>query len=366
MTGITRMAYASTILIYEYFTGGGFPPGPLPDSLASEALGMLWALLTDFGCLGMRTITALDPRFERRIPGLNRKTLPASEVVSALPGDHQSVYLSLLKRCDAALITAPETNGILSELTSQAETAGKILLSSSASAVALAGDKEACSRIFRRAKLPNPKTRVSTFAAATQVAGQMTFPLIVKPVDGVGSEGVYMARHSNDLSAVLQTVRRATSHERILLQSFVNGIPASVSLLIARGNALPLSLNHQLMDAVSPFQYRGSRVPFHHRAGGYALELACEAVGAIPGLSGYVGVDLILKNEGAQLIEINPRLTTSYIGLRQVSQINLAQAIWDACEKGILPDPITLVGQVVIKKDDPDTWNLKPANWARK
>jgi predicted ATP-grasp superfamily ATP-dependent carboligase len=182
----------------------------------------------------------------------------------------------------------------------------------------------------------------------------------------VGSEGVCMARHPFDLSAVLPSVRRATSHERILLQSFVHGIPVSVSLLVARGSSLPLSLNYQLMDAGSPFRYRGSRVPFHHQANENALELACEAVGAIPGLSGYVGVDLILKDEGAELIEINPRLTTSYIGLRQVSQTNLAQAIWDACEKGILPDPIPLVGQAVIIKDDPDTWNLKPKNWTKK
>ena len=359
------MSRASTVLIYEFFSGGGFPAGPLPHGLATEALGMLWALLTDFGHLSVRTITALDSRFEHRIPGLNRKTLPASEVVSALPGDHQSVYLSLLKRCDAALIIAPETNGILSKLSSQAEGAGKILLSSSASAVALAGDKADCSRIFRKAKLPHPKTRVSNLASVPQIAGRMGYPLIIKPVDGVGSEGVCIVSNPIDLPAILPTVLRATSHKRILLQSFVDGTPASASMLVARGRALPLSLNYQLMDAGSPLRYRGSRVPFHHQAGGHALELACEAVGAVPGLKGYVGVDLILTDEGAQLIEINPRLTTSYIGLRRVSQTNLARVILDACEKGALPDRIPLVGQAVVIKDDPDTWNLKPLGKGR-
>ena len=352
------MSFVSTVLIYEFFTGGGCPTGTLPYGLATEALGMLWASLTDFRRLNVRTIAALDSRFEHRIPGLNRKTLPADEVVSALPGAYQSICLSLLKRCDAALIIAPETDGILSELAAQAEMAGKVLLGSSASAAALAGDKAACGRIFRQAKLPNPKTCTASFSSAPQMARQMGYPLVIKPMDGVGSEGVCMADDPSDLSSILQTVRKATSHKRILLQSYADGIPVSVSLLVAEGRCLPLSLNYQMVDVGSPFQYQGSRVPFHHQAGGYALELASAAVNAIPGLKGYVGVDLILKGDSAQLIEINPRLTTSYIGLRQVAQTNLAQAIWDACGEGILPDPIPLVGQAVIKKDDPCTWGL--------
>jgi predicted ATP-grasp superfamily ATP-dependent carboligase len=67
---------------------------------------------------------------------------------------------------------------------------------------------------------------------------------------------------------------------------------------------------------------------------------------------------MILEDDLVQLIEINPRLTTSYIGLRQVTPMNMAQAIWDACQNGILPDHISLEGQVVIKKDDPASWNL--------
>lgn len=331
----------------------------MSHSLASEALGMLWALLTDFRHVNVRTITVLDARFENRISGLNRKTLPADEVVCVLPGDHPNAFLSLLKRCDAALITAPETNGILSELTSHAEKAGKILLSSSVSAAAMAGDKAACSRLFSHSNLPNPETSITSFADAPEAAAQMGYPLVIKPIDGAGSEGVCMIEDPSEIGAILSIVKRATSREQVLLQSFCGGIPASVSLLTANGKSLPLSLNCQLVDVGAPFQYRGSRVPFHHRANGIALDLACRAVELIPGLKGYVGVDLILDDEGARLIEVNPRLTTSYIGLRQISQTNLAKAIWDTCTKAILPDPVPLTGQVVIQKDDPGTWGLR-------
>ena len=68
-----------------------------------------------------------------------------------------------------------------------------------------------------------------------------------------------------------------------------------------------------------------------------ACELAQRAVALVPGLRGYVGVDLVLGEETCWLIEINPRVTTSYVGLRRVVGLNMAAAIWRACRDGSLP-----------------------------
>jgi predicted ATP-grasp superfamily ATP-dependent carboligase len=55
------------------------------------------------------------------------------------------------------------------------------------------------------------------------------------------------------------------------------------------------------------------------------------AVRAVPGLLGYVGVDVVLGEAadggGDAVIEINPRLTTSYVGLRRLARFNLAEAV---------------------------------------
>jgi predicted ATP-grasp superfamily ATP-dependent carboligase len=354
-----RMPSKPSVLIYEFFTGGGCPEGPLPQGPAAEALGMLWAALTDFRNWGaVHTMALLDPRFEECVSGLNRNTLPADEVVCALPGSHETLYHSLLKRCDAVLIVAPETNGILAGLTAQAEIAGKMILGSSASAAMAAGDKAACSRIWNRAKLPTPETRMTRFASADRVAKQMKCPLIAKPVDGIGSEGVFRLDGISELPAILGSIRKVTGHDHLLLQSYVEGIPVSVSLMVLNGRCLPLSLNGQLMEAGSAFRYLGSQVPYDHPAREDAIALACSAVRLIPGLHGYVGVDMVLSKDTPQLIEINPRMTTSYIGLRQVAQANLAQVIWDTCRTGVLPDRIPLSGRVAVKKDDPTSWRL--------
>ncbi|NIV10374.1 MAG: ATP-grasp domain-containing protein, partial [Aliifodinibius sp.] len=64
----------------------------------------------------------------------------------------------------------------------------------------------------------------------------------------------------------------------------------------------------------------------HHPLLEEALETAQRTVELLRGLRGYVGVDMVLTNDEPVVVEVNPRLTTSYIGLRKVINFNLAQA----------------------------------------
>jgi predicted ATP-grasp superfamily ATP-dependent carboligase len=62
--------------------------------------------------------------------------------------------------------------------------------------------------------------------------------------------------------------------------------------------------------------------------------LAERALTALPPARGFVGVDLILgpsaHGDDDAVIEINPRVTTSYVGLRQAIDHNLAQSLLKA------------------------------------
>jgi tyramine---L-glutamate ligase len=66
-----------------------------------------------------------------------------------------------------------------------------------------------------------------------------------------------------------------------------------------------------------------------------AQSLALAACRSLPGAHGYLGVDLVLgeaaSGEEDYVIEINPRLTTSYVGLRRLARENLAGAMLAAC-----------------------------------
>jgi predicted ATP-grasp superfamily ATP-dependent carboligase len=187
-------------------------------------------------------------------------------------------------------------------------------------------------------------------AEAFTAAEEFGFPLVVKPVDGVGCEGVSIVSDSSSLGTALELLRPWP--ECILLQRYLTGIHASVSLLAAESGVLPLSLNEQMMSVGVPFDYRGGTVPLDHVQREAAFEYAGRAVSLVPGLRGYVGVDLLLTERECHVIEINPRLTTSYVGLRQVIDINLVEAIWRACSENALPREIILSGGVSFHKEE--------------
>jgi predicted ATP-grasp superfamily ATP-dependent carboligase len=79
------------------------------------------------------------------------------------------------------------------------------------------------------------------------------------------------------------------------------------------------------------FRYLGGAVPLPADLSQRAVQAATRAIATIPDISGYVGVDLVLglAEDGSEdaVIEINPRPTTSYVGLRALAEANLAEAL---------------------------------------
>ena len=114
----------------------------------------------------------------------------------------------------------------------------------------------------------------------------------------------------------------------MLLQPFVQGTPASVAFLVGPRQQLALLPSAQHLSADGRFRYLGGALPLPPGLAHRAIHLGEQAVAAVAGLQGYVGVDLVLADDGGdQVIEINPRLTTSYIGLRRLAGGNLAEAM---------------------------------------
>src|SRR5205823_3360911 len=72
------------------------------------------------------------------------------------------------------------------------------------------------------------------------------------------------------------------------------------------------------------FRYLGGTIPLPAGLAERAIRVAQQTIDCVPGLRGYVGVDIVL-GETDWLIEINPRLTTSYVGLRALAEGNLAE-----------------------------------------
>jgi predicted ATP-grasp superfamily ATP-dependent carboligase len=78
-------------------------------------------------------------------------------------------------------------------------------------------------------------------------------------------------------------------------------------------------------------RYLGGSVPLQPDLAHRATAIARRAIASLPEPLGYVGIDLVLGNEpngrNDVVIEVNPRLTTSYVGLRALANDNLAAAM---------------------------------------
>lgn len=305
---------------------------------------MLQAVLADFRSWGrVQILTTIDCR-------LSGISLNADRIIRLRHEEYFPVMDNLLARSDAALIIAPESDDNLARLTALVERAGVPLLGSTSSGVTITADKWECSRLFAENGLPTPDTWRTNSTQAIMAAKKLGFPVVIKPIDGAGCEAVSLA---SDISSFHLAIRQTNfQHRDFLLQQYIAGTHASASMLVSEHRVLPLSLNKQFIKIGIPFVYQGGLVPLQHPQRRQALELARQAVSLVPGLRGYVGVDMILTDDECYLIEINPRVTTSYVGLRQVININLAEAIWRSCKEDFLPKNVFISGKVSFYKEE--------------
>jgi predicted ATP-grasp superfamily ATP-dependent carboligase len=132
--------------------------------------------------------------------------------------------------------------------------------------------------------------------------------------------------HDADAAYDVGHAKPGWQHDRFIVQEYVPGQAASVALLIGPRQTIALCPARQHLSEDGRFRYLGGSLPLPEPLAQRARRLALQAVAGIEGLQGYVGVDLVLGEDGHDYaIEINPRLTTSYIGLRQLCEGNLAE-----------------------------------------
>jgi predicted ATP-grasp superfamily ATP-dependent carboligase len=334
------------ILLYEYVSGGGFAGNTLPPSLLSEGFAMQRGLTTDFKVAGCEVTVLLDARLADFSPPLAAdNVVQVSEVGSAA-----QVMAKVAEAMDAVLIVAPEAGQNLQKLTELVESTGARSLNSKPADIAQAADKAAFPARLKGLGLKSPKTLTfgldyTVDEIVRAVTGAFGFPSLFKPSKGAGCGGVSFVQSEAEIVRAVDKIRADSSE--VVVQEFIEGSSASVSLIVADAKALPVSLNLQDITLEPPEGvscYNGGLVPFEHPLKDEAFEAAKRVAESFGGLRGYVGIDMILAEEGVFVVEVNPRLTTSYVGLRRVEDFNVAEAIIDASLKGALPEGSQPIG----------------------
>jgi predicted ATP-grasp superfamily ATP-dependent carboligase len=150
--------------------------------------------------------------------------------------------------------------------------------------------------------------------------------VVVKPDDGAGCQETFAFRERAELR---QWLKQHAAPGQVF-QPLVRGEALSLSVLACERGARLLACNRQhIRFAGHRIQFAGVSVNALTDLHGRYAQLASAVVAALPGLWGYFGIDFIDTAEGPVVVEVNPRLTTSYAGLREALGINAARLVLD-------------------------------------
>lgn len=315
--GQQRQGAPMRILVVEYITGGGLIGQEWPPGLGVEAELMVDALVRDLADLpGIEVLVSRDPRL----------AAPAVGCRVFVPCDYQDIWeqwAACLQACDAVWPIMPETGGLLQRISELAGSAGRLLLNSRPPAVATAGSKRRTAQRLGAAGIDV----VATFDSPPDDPAAIGSRWIVKPDDGVGCEGI---RIFDSLAGLCRHFADRGPTGLSVVQPLIEGDPLSLSLLCRAGEAGVLCVNRQRLreeDGRLSLYAIQVNIDLTAEAQRFA-RLATAIARALPGLWGYVGVDMIRTPDDRILVlEVNPRLTTSYAALRTALRPNVAAQV---------------------------------------
>jgi predicted ATP-grasp superfamily ATP-dependent carboligase len=329
------------IVVCENVSGGGYAGQQIQPGLLAEGFGMLRTFASDLKAVGHEVSVLLDSRILKMNPPMDVDcTVPIFGVEEL-----RTVLPNVAKISDAAYIIAPETGQTLRSIVQLIEQTGKISLNCQSEAVQKVSDKTVLHAILEKNYVQTPETLVIDIAddlvkVEKTISSKLNYPAIFKPMDGVSCSGLSILRNEREIEKAIEKIKSESAGNQFIAQEFVQGQAVSVILIVAGNKAMAISLNEQNVNLASPDKvssYEGGVVPFEHPLKQQAFMAAEQAVKLFPGLRGYVGVDLILTDDEVFVVDLNPRLTTSYIGVRKTVKFNVAQTLIDAVLKGKLP-----------------------------
>lgn len=310
------------IFVCEYITAGGRQGSELPTALAQEGELMFTALVNDLLDAGYRDLVCTrDERLAS--PAFPITVIPHGE-------DVWSTWQSLMRECDAAWIIAPESDEIMYRLARLAEKCSCRVIGCTSAFVRMATSKRQTAEWLQDRQIPVVRTYTDPQALSANDNGW-----IVKPDDGVGGEGVY---YFPDLSKMREYWSRQTDKQYVV-QPYIPGIAASMSLLCHAGRALVLGCNEQCFRfrADGKGELQAVIVNGLHRHHEPMSLIAGRLAAAMPEETAIIGVDLVINNRELTVIEINPRLTTSYAGLEKSLNANPAGLLLSLLQGGDMP-----------------------------
>ncbi|MDM7911868.1 MAG: ATP-grasp domain-containing protein [Methanotrichaceae archaeon] len=178
----------------------------------------------------------------------------------------------------------------------------------------------------------------------TQTSAEgIDFPAVIKPRRGAGGVGCRLVKSREGLDL----------EEGLIIQEWIEGRPASVSVIGNGHEARAMATNEQIIGVAfagaKDFRYSGNITPIEPDCPELA-SMAEEIISELR-LVGTNGVDFLLTKKGPIVVEVNPRFQGSLDTVELSTGLNIFKAHMEAFQ-GVLPErplpaPIRTAGRVI-------------------
>ena len=225
-----------------------------------------------------------------------------------------------------------------------------------------------------RCRLSDAGLKQPDFALATttqelkDAVKTLGLPVLIKPTDGYGSQNIVVLRTDEDLDPLFSPLEvmlpsRADyglgvqANDRLLVERYITGDFIGCDTFTVDGKHYFLGVNEKVMFPPPSFAIRGScftpKIPgdARHQALEEYVFAVLDAVGFDQGAT---HIELMMTQDGPQLIEINPRL----VGAKIARQVGYAM------NRSIHLDLINLhLGRLILEKLSPSKHQVAVTRW---
>ncbi len=255
-------------------------------------------------------------------------------------------WSELAKACDLAIVIAPELDNQLTRIVEQLRLSGAKVLAPSVPFLQATSDKLTTAKLLSQSDIAHPPTQTLTeFQATDRSKGlggsaKSDLPLTLKRRDGAGCADMMIFADRERLEHWLSIhASLYLAGDDWLVQEWLPGRPASMAIIADQEWRVVGAVEQTIQsdtanqDGCALVSYLGGRGPLQDVTDEILVQLARNIQQALPvEAAGWIGIDFLVPNDPTQLrdyvvVEINPRLTTSYLGYRKWYGPQLAGAL---------------------------------------
>ena len=317
------------IFVFEYASAGVLGATPL----LTEGYAMLKSVCSSLSAAGHEVHTFLFPEINEL--GIR----PPADKIETYSSMHDTE--KILSHVDACIPIAPDN--LLYDLTRMIEAKTSLIGCPSKSILSCSNKDETykiVSEISKYFDVPEYETLPLENDPVIEYCSEIGFPVVIKPVDGSGCEGINVIDSKEGIPDAIKKESDVSMAKKLIAQKFCEGEHMSCSIICSKSRVLPLSMNSQRIKISGNISYQGGISPYPCVHKEEIFEESKNIAQKLE-LFGFAGIDLLVSGDKIYFMEINPRVTTSFIALSSVMRMG---ELLVSCVEDNLPSSVNLNG----------------------